>query len=104
MRQLIDFSEYRPETIKYGAVRKELPTDKSTEEFEDNYRLTLNILVHNNPHKLLFTLKEAALLLGVSEEFVRRRVKNCTIKACYMGDKPSIQITELARIITIGTQ
>jgi excisionase family DNA binding protein len=47
-------------------------------------------------------LKEAADKLGVGEEFIRRRIKSGKIKATYFGDKPIINIVELARIITEG--
>ena len=67
-----------------------------------DYQLTLNILVKSNPNKIVFTIKEAAGILCVGEEFIRRRIKSGVIKATYLGDKPFINIVELARIITEG--
>ena len=40
--------------------------------------------------------------MNVGEEFLRRRVKSGIIKTIYMGDKPMIQITELAKILSEG--
>ena len=71
-------------------------------ESEEVYKLTLKILVHNHPDKECFSLKEAAKKLGVGEEFIRRRIKSGKIKATFLGDKPFINIVELARIITEG--
>ncbi|MCE1187640.1 MAG: hypothetical protein LWX56_00745 [Ignavibacteria bacterium] len=102
MSPLIDFSDYRPQVSKASAQRPNLPVAPPESDTEDTYRLTLNILVHNNPQKLLFAPKETAVQIGVSEEFIRRRIKSGMIKATYMGDKPMIQITELARIVTEG--
>ena len=47
-------------------------------------------LLKNNPNKITFTLKEAAGLLNVGEEFIRRRMKSGAIKVTYFGDKPII--------------
>lgn len=80
-----------------------IETDAHTEvDLEADYKLTLNILVHNHPGKECFTIKEVAEKLGVGEEFIRRRIKSGKIKATYLGDKPFINIVELARITTEG--
>jgi len=66
------------------------------------YRMTMDILVKNNPNKITFSLKEAAGLLNVGEEFIRRRMKSGAISVTYFGDKPMIHITELTRISLNG--
>ena len=71
-------------------------------DLEAKYKLTLAILVHNHPGKECFSLKEAAEKIGVGEEFIRRRIKSCKIKATYLGDKPFINIVQLAHIISEG--
>ncbi len=79
-----------------------MTTTHTEDDLKAEYKLTLNILVHNHPGKECFSLKEAAAKLGVGEEFIRRRIKSSKIKATYLGDKPIINIVELARIITEG--
>ena len=71
-------------------------------EVDDAFRITLEVLSKNNPNKTLFSLNEAAEQLTVGDEFMRRRIKSGKIKATYLGDKPLINIVELARIITEG--
>ena len=66
------------------------------------YLLTLDVLVKNNPNKITFALKDAAALLNVGEEFIRRRMKSGAISVTYFGDKPMIHITELTRISLKG--
>lgn len=109
MRQLINFKNFSlPEVVKNGlpiprngnetSVTSELPKI----ETDGEYKLTLSILVYNNPNKTNFTIKEVAAQLNVSEEFIRRRIKSNNIKATYFGDKPMIHITEVARISLKG--
>ena len=74
----------------------------SQQEVNEVFRITLDILVKNNPNKTLFSLTESAEQLTVGDEFIRRRIKSGKIKATYLGDKPLISIFELARIITEG--
>ena len=105
MSQLINFSNYR------------VPNDHSTQRLkaqnsgdiqptidisDDEYKMTINILVHNNPNKTSFTFDEAASQLNIGTEFIRRRVKAGRIKVIYFGDKPLIHISELARLLTKG--
>jgi hypothetical protein len=108
MSQLINFTDFNLEE----AVRKKAVAPSDAEsivttthneiDLEAKYKLTLTILVHNHPGKECFALKEVAAKLGVGEEFIRRRIKSGKIKATYLGDKPIINIVELARIITEG--
>lgn len=102
MSQLIDFSNYHPETSRPVKPSKTVLSDAQGLGCEDTFKLTLNILIQGNPNKLTFTMKEVAMKLNVGEEFIRRRIKNGKINATYFGDKPMIHITELARILTEG--
>ena len=104
MSRLIDFSDYRLKTPLARSIPNRLPAEFSLTDLKNTYKLTLDILAQQNPSKLLFTPKEAGHQLGVGEEFLRRRIKNGLIKTIYMGDKPMIQITELARLIIEGIQ
>jgi excisionase family DNA binding protein len=107
MSPLIDFAQYKRPTeisakrsspVSSGAVPQ--PIDIS----DDEYKLTVNILVHNYPLKISFTLEEVASQLGVNKEFIRRRIKSGLIKATYYGDKPTIHISELARLLIQGVK
>jgi len=107
MGQLINFADLKTcDRIKMNFSQETDTTlleNKSLHDVvRDEYMLTLNILVHNHPGKECFSIKEASEKLGVGEEFIRRRIKSGKIKATYLGDKPIINIVELARIITEG--
>lgn len=68
----------------------------------NEFKIIYQTLVINNPDKYVFSIREAASKLKVSAEFIRRRIKSGRISAVYFGDKPFIQITELAKLITEG--
>lgn len=107
MSQLINFKDFKlPEAVSGRMPEMQKGTGVSSSvpliEVDEEYKLTLNILVHNNPNKTSFTIRETAAQLNVSEEFIRRRIKSNHIKATYFGDKPMIHITELARISLKG--
>lgn len=108
MNRLINFDNYK---IPRATEQRSPITSVSVDSFDninkvvevDNaFRITLEVLTKNNPNKTLFTLYETSEQLTVGVEFVRRRIKSGQIKATYIGDKPLINIVELARIITEG--
>ena len=80
----------------------QLAATTQTGKVDDLFYTTLEVLVRNNPDKIVLSLKEAAKQLTIGEEFLRRRIKSGKIKVTYFGDKPLINIVELARIITEG--
>jgi len=107
MSTLINFDNYKaPKSTRREVLvpSSDVDTDlqPSKVEVDDVFRITIDVLIKNNPGKTLFSLKEAAEQLTVGEEFIRRRIKSGEIKATYLGDKPFINIVELARIITEG--
>ncbi len=108
MSQLINFDNYKDpkSTGKRSTIASSLADaldDARIEiEVDDAFKITLEVLSKNNPNKTLFSLNEAAEQLTVGDEFIRRRIKSGKIKATYLGDKPLINIVELARIITEG--
>lgn len=104
MSQLIDFSSFCPTTISASTHQNDISSVEVSNTLQDIYKWNLNILVHHNPQKNLFTLREAAVKLQVGEEFVRRRIKSGLITPIHLGDKPMIPITELARILTVGVK
>jgi hypothetical protein len=104
MSQLINFTEYQPPREMRLLPLPEAPISPAVEISVDKFQQTLNILIHNHPDKVTFSLKEASSLINVSSEFLRRRVKSGMIRVMYFGDKPMIHICELARLLTEGIQ
>jgi hypothetical protein len=99
MNRIIDIGDIHSNSM--GGNSSIVPSTSS--DSTDLYRMTLDVIVKNNPNKITFTLKEAATLLNVGEEFIRRRMKPPgDIRVTYFGDKPMIHITELARISLNG--
>jgi len=105
MGKLINFDNFKPPIQKRRGTDVP-PSDFSVRnaesEVDQSYQLVLDVLVKNNPDKIIFSFREAADILGVGEEFIRRRTKSGKIKATYLGDKPFINIVELARVSTEG--
>jgi excisionase family DNA binding protein len=107
MGKLINFANFtspQPTRKEALAPSSNVDTDlqPSIVEVDHVFRITIDVLIKNNPGKTLFSLKEAAKQLTVGEEFIRRRIKSGKIQATYLGDKPFINIVELAHIITEG--
>ncbi len=107
MVQIINFNKYKAhnsngEKITTASSRFESLDADPLDVEVDVFRTNLDILVKNNPDKVLFSLNEAAHFLNVGSEFIRRRIKSGKIQATYLGDKPFISIVELAHIITKG--
>lgn len=107
MSQLINFDNYKvpKSTGKRATIVSSFVDSLDANrgiEVDDAFKITLEVLSKNNPNKTLFSLNEAAEQLTVGDEFIRRRIKSGKIKATYLGDKPLINIVELARIITEG--
>lgn len=107
MSRIINFNNYKPINTNRKGILVSPSTDNysvksSNSEVDDLYKLTLDMLTQNNPNKIIFSIKDAAVVLGVGAEFIRRRIKSGKIKATYLGDKPFINIVELARISIEG--
>lgn len=105
MSQIIDFSKFHLPSKRSINRMKIIDAQEIQPTLcisDDEYKMTMNILVHNNPNKTNFTYSEAASLLNVKNEFIRRRAKSGLIRVTYFGDKPMIHISELARLLTKG--
>jgi excisionase family DNA binding protein len=108
MNRLINFNDYkvprstRKRTNIASSFADILDEAHIEIEVDAAFRITIELLSKNYPNKTLFSLNEAAKQLTVGNEFIRRRIKSGKIKATYLGDKPLINIVELARIITEG--
>ena len=106
MGRLINFDNYKPT----NSYRREIAVSPSTSysiknsesEVDNPYQISLNVLIQNHPQKVVFSISEAAQILSIGSEFIRRRIKIGKIKAVYLGDKPFINIVELARISIEG--
>lgn len=103
MPRLIDFSTIK-DKIKY-------PTQKSCIDRDSGDNVSNNdvpaydlipILLQQKPGKFIYSLNEAAEILGIGQEFLRRRIKSGKIRSVSLGDKPAINIIELARILSEG--
>jgi hypothetical protein len=104
MPKIIDFSDFKyegiptpsncPSSIENIPQKIDIPIDK--------YKLTINILVHNHPNKINFTIDEVGKYINKKSEFIRRRINSGQIEITYFGDGPMIHISELARILTQG--
>ena len=77
-----------------------LPTGKETNLF--SYYTVLETCIKQYPNKLLFSLKEASEALGVSIEFLRKKINEGIINSVTLGDRKLISINELASIIHKG--
>jgi hypothetical protein len=106
MARLINFDNYTPADPHRKGIAVSPSASYSIQnpesEVDNLYHLTLNVLIQNHPQKVVFSISEAAGILSVGEEFIRRRVKSGKIKATYFGDKPFINVVELARISIEG--
>lgn len=107
MSRIINFDQYKPDNSNRREIAISPSTDSysvqnSDSEVDYTYKLTLDLLTQNNPNKIIFSIKDAAEVLGVGTEFIRRRIKCGKINATYLGDKPFINIVELARISIEG--
>lgn len=107
MSRIINFDSYKTDNSSRREIAISPSTDSHSVQSSDSevdyaYKLTLDLLTQNNPNKIIFSIKDAAEVLGVGTEFIRRRIKSGRIKVTYLGDKPFINIVELARISIEG--
>jgi hypothetical protein len=66
------------------------------------YSEVLKATIFQYPNKMLFSIKESAMALSVSPEFIRKKISDGFIKAVNLGDRKMISINELAKIIYKG--
>jgi excisionase family DNA binding protein len=65
---------------------------------ENLYKQAVKLLLEAHGGKTLFNVKEAAEILRMSEDFIRRKVSTGDICATRLGDRITIHISEIARI------
>ena len=69
---------------------------------DDLFLYNLSKLDRSFPEKLLFSIKETASVLNVSDDFVSNRIRAGKVKATKLGDRSMINKLTLANIITKG--
>lgn len=91
--------------IDFGEM-KEPKGGKVPASLADNEIFTYNLsmLDQFDPDKLLYSVKEASIILSVSDDFVGRRVRSGKIKAAKFGDRHMISKLILAQIMTEGAK
>lgn len=69
---------------------------------DDLFLYNLSKLDRSFPEKLLFSIKETANVLNISDDFVSNRIRAGKVKAIKLGDRSMINKLTLANIITKG--
>ncbi len=69
---------------------------------DDLFLYNLSKLDRSFPEKLLFSIKETASVLNVSDDFVSNRIRAGKLKATKLGDRSMINKLTLANTITKG--
>ena len=69
---------------------------------DDLFLYNLSKLDRSFPEKLLFSIKETASVLNVSDDFVSNRIRAGKLKVTKLGDRSMINKLTLANIITKG--
>ena len=69
---------------------------------DDLFLYNLSKLDRSFPEKLLFSIKETASVLNVSDDFVSNRIRSGKLKATKLGDRSMINKLTLANTITKG--
>lgn len=102
MTRLIDFSNFQKE--KSQKCRESYAYTESSHQIDSKEKTIefLEILLKQSPGKMVYSLKEVADVLGIGQEFIRRRVKRRKINSVKIGDKQVISVIELARILEEG--
>ncbi len=109
MSKLISFESYKPikEIISsnfYRATDLRL-NSKSQGQLETDtpdIQETIDLLLKQNPGKLLYSQKDAAKTLCVSYPFINRCCVDGKIKTVKLGSRQLININEMAKLITQG--
>ena len=69
---------------------------------DDLFQYNLSYLDQSFPEKPLFSIKETASVLNVSDDFISNRIRTGKLKATRLGDRSMIHKLTLANIITKG--
>lgn len=69
---------------------------------DDLFNYNLSKLDQSFPDKILFSIKESANVLNVSDDFVSTRIKVGKVRATRLGDRSMVNKLTLANIMTKG--
>ena len=69
---------------------------------DDLFLYNLSYLDQSFPEKLLFSIKETASVLNVSDDFISNKIRTGKLKATRLGDRSMINKLTLANTITKG--
>ena len=75
---------------------------RSASSASDTIEENRNLLLQAYPGKLLYSLKDTSVILGVSYEYVRQKACSGEIHTKYFGDRKMIHLNEVTRLINEG--
>ena len=76
--------------------------DSSGNDMNDSIQENREQLMKDYPGKLLFSIKDTSVILGVSYEFVRRTIHSGSVQTRNFGGRMMIHLNELSKLITKG--
>lgn len=80
------------------------PSIVENETAKEMYEYCLEFLDKDYPGKILFTIKEVADILNLSEDFVSARIQNKKVQSTRFGNRYMINRLVLAELITKGVK
>lgn len=106
MPQIIDLSApiIRPEqeVSLISETGEAFGADSAKSSNETMLMKNLELLQKLNDGKINYSVRETAHTLNLSYEFTREAIKKRKIKSKSFGDRPMVNVHELARILTEG--
>ena len=63
---------------------------------------TKELLLRTNPGKLLYSMKETAMVLGVSYEFIRQKIQSGDVTIKQFSTRKMVHLNELTKLINQG--
>ena len=91
---------------KTAGSTKRPPSDKphvDSEMYTQNDQMeTKELLLRTNPGKLLYSMKETALALGVSYEFIRQKIQSGDVITKQFSTRKMVHLNELTKLINQG--
>lgn len=104
MPRLINLSTFRSESEKAAPQEKNPNEALSTNSGGNEIILQRNLEMLQKLHKdkVNYSIEETAKKLNVSYEFTREAIKKGKINSKLFGDRPMVNVHELARILTEG--
>ncbi len=76
--------------------------DKAFEFPEERVSQDQQLLLQTAPGKLLYSIRDTAIVLGLSYEFVRSKIYSGQVLAQSFGTRKLVHVTEISRLISEG--